>query len=176
VNLPIPSGTYGIDPMHTQLGFAVTHLGISVIRGTFDRFTGSLAIGDSLADTSLVIEAEMASMNSGNEMRDGHMHGPDFFDVASHPQMRFESTSITAAGEGYALTGQLTIRGVTQEVTLDTTYNGSAVFPVDQSTHYGFSAGTTISRSAFGVSYAVPMVSDEVNLHLEAQFVQPAPA
>ena len=176
MNLPIPSGTYGIDPMHTQLGFAVTHLGISVIRGTFDRFTGSLAIGDSLADTSLVIEAEMASMNSGNEMRDGHMHGPDFFDVANHPQMLFQSISIAESGEGYAVVGHLTIRGVTQEVTLDTTYNGSAVFPVDQSTHYGFSAGTTISRSAFGVSYAVPMVSDEVNLHLEAQFVQPAPA
>jgi polyisoprenoid-binding protein YceI len=85
VNLPIPSGTYGIDTMHTQLGFAVTHLGISVIRGTFDRFSGWLAVGDSLADTSLTIEAEMASMNSGNELRDGHMHGPDFFDVASRP-------------------------------------------------------------------------------------------
>jgi polyisoprenoid-binding protein YceI len=175
VNLPIPSGTYGIDTMHTQLGFAVTHLGISLIRGTFDRFGGWLSVGDSLADTSLTIEAEMASMNSGNGMRDEHMHGPDFFDVANHPQMLFQSTSITESGSGYALAGHLTIRGVTHEVTLDTTYNGSAVFPVDQSTHYGFSAGTTISRTAFGVSYGVPLVSDDVRLELEAQFVNPAP-
>ena len=162
--------------MHTQLGFAVTHLGISVIRGTFDRFSGFLAVGDTLADTSLTIEAEMASIYTGNEMRDEHMHGPDFFDVANHPQMLFQSTSYAASGEGYGLTGHLTIKGVTQEVTLATTYNGSAIFPVDQSTHYGFSAGTTISRSTFGVSYAVPLVSDEVGLHLEAQLVQPAPA
>jgi polyisoprenoid-binding protein YceI len=175
VPLPIPPGTYGIDTMHTQIGFAVTHLGISVIRGTFDRFSGWLAVGDTLDDTSLTIEAEMASMNSGNTMRDEHMHGPDFFDVAGHPQMLFQSTSIAESGSGFALTGHLTVRGVTQEVTLDTTYNGSAVFPVDQSTHYGFSAGTTISRSAFGVSYAIPLVSDDVRLHLEAQFVDPAP-
>ena len=175
MDLPIPSGTYGIDTMHTQLGFAVTHLGISVIRGTFDRFSGWLTVGDSLAGTSLTIEAEMASMNSGNELRDGHMHGPDFFDVANHPQMLFQSTAIAASDSGYVLTGHLTIRGLTHEVVLDTTYNGSAVFPVDQSTHHGFSAATTISRSAFGVSYAVPLVSDEVRLQLEAQFVDPAP-
>ncbi len=176
MSLPIPSGTYGVDTMHTQLGFSVTHLGISVVRGTFDRFSGSLSVGDSLADTSLTIEAEMASINSGNAMRDEHMHGADFFDVSNHPNMVFESTSISEAGSGYALTGNLTIKGVTQPITFETTYNGSQVFPMDQSTHYGFSAGATISRSAFGVSYGVPMVTDEVVLQLEAQFVNPAPA
>lgn len=174
MTLPIPSGTYGIDTMHTQLGFSVTHLGISVIRGTFDRFSGFLTVGDTLAGTSVTIEAEMASMNSGNTMRDEHMHGADFFDVANHPQMIFQSTSVTESGSGYALTGNLTIKGVTQPVTLETTYNGSQVFPMDQSTHYGFSSNATISRSAFGVSYGVPMVTDNVKLQLEAQFIQPA--
>jgi polyisoprenoid-binding protein YceI len=175
VNLPIPAGTYGIDTIHTQLGFEVTHIGISVIRGTFERFSGFLTIGDTLADTSLTIEAEMASIHTGNQMRDEHMQSPDFFDVANHPQMLLQSTAIAEKGEGYALTGHLTIKGVTQEVTLDTTYNGSAIYPIDQSTRYGFSAGTAISRSAFGVSYGTAIVSDEVRLHLEAQFVQPAP-
>ena len=174
MSLDIPAGTYGIDTMHSQLGFSVIHLGISTIRGTFDRFSGWLAIGDSVGDTSVTIEAEMASMNSGNAMRDEHMHGADFFDVANHPQMIFQSTSITETGSGYALTGHLTIKGVTASVTFDTAYNGSEVFPLDQSTHYGFSAGTTISRSAFGVSYGVPLVSDDVKLQLEAQFIQPA--
>ena len=173
MSLPIPSGTYGIDTMHTQLGFSVTHLGISIIRGNFDRFSGWLTVGDSLADTSVTIEAETASMNSGNTMRDEHMHGADFFDVANHPQMIFQSTSITESGAGYALAGHLTIKGTTQSVTFEATYNGSELFPMDQSTHYGFSAGTTISRSAFGVSYGVPMVSDDVKLQLEAQFINP---
>jgi polyisoprenoid-binding protein YceI len=175
MSLPIPAGTYGIDTMHTQLGFSVTHLGISIIRGTFDRFSGWLTVGDGLAGTSVTLEAEMASMNSGNAMRDEHMHGTDFFDVANHPQMVFQSTAITESGSGYAMTGNLTIRSITHPVTLATTYNGSQVFPMDQSTHFGFSASTTISRSAFGVSYGVPMVSDDVKLELAAQFIKPAP-
>jgi polyisoprenoid-binding protein YceI len=73
------------------------------------------------------------------------------------------------------LAGNLTIKAVTQPVTFNTTYNGSRVFPMDQSTHYGFSAGATIGRSAFEVSYGVPMVADEVVLQLEAQFIKPAP-
>jgi polyisoprenoid-binding protein YceI len=174
MSLPIPSGTYGIDTMHTQLGFAVTHLGISIIRGNFDRFSGWLTVGDGLADTSVTIEAEMASMNSGNPMRDEHMHSADFFDVANHPQMIFQSTSIGESSSGYALTGNLTIKGITHPVTFETTFNGSEVFPMDQSTHYGFSASATLSRSAFGVSYGVPTVSDDVKLHLEAQFINPA--
>lgn len=174
MSLPIPPGTYGIDTMHTQLGFSVKHLGISVIRGTFDRFSGSLTVGDTLESTAVTVEAEMASMNSGNAMRDEHMHGPDFFDVAEHPQMVFQSTTITESSTGYDLTGHLSIKGVTLPLTLPTTFNGSAVFPMDQSTHFGFTASTTISRSAFGVSYGVPMVSDEVELFLNTQFISPA--
>lgn len=74
------------------------------------------------------------------------------------------------------MAGNLTIKAVTQPVTFNTTYNGSQVFPMDQSTHYAFSASATIGRSAFEVSYGVPMVADEVVLQLEAQFIEPAPA
>lgn len=176
MSLPIPSGTYGVDTMHTQLGFAVTHLGIALVRGTFDRFGGFLTVGDALDDTAINFEAEMASINSGNAMRDEHMHGADFFDVANHPQMQFVSTSVVDSGDGYELNGNLTIKGTTLPVTFKTTFNGAAVFPVDQSTHFGFTASGRISRSAFGVSYGVPMVSDDVDLVLSAQFVQPVEA
>ncbi len=174
MSLPIPTGSYGIDTTHSQLGFSITHLGISIIRGTFDKYDGSLTVGGSLADTTVSIDAEMASINSGNSMRDGHMHGEDFFDVANHPTMSFRSTAIEESDSGYAMTGDLTIRGITQSITLAAEYNGSGVFPMDQSTHFGFAARGTISRSAFGVSYGVPMVSDDVKLILDVQFVQPA--
>lgn len=171
--LPIPAGSYGIDKMHTQLGFAVTHLGISVVGGTFDTFDGTLTVGDSLASSALSLSADMGSVNTGQPMRDGHLKGADFFDVENHPTLSFTSTSIEQAGDRYRLTGDLTIKGSTQQVTLDASYNGSGTFPVDGSTHYGFSASGTLSRSAFGVSYGVPMVTDDVKLTLEAQFVQP---
>ena len=171
VSLPIAAGTYAIDTVHSQLGFAVRHLGISNVRGTFDTFSGSLVVGETLADTSVTIEAEMASINSGNSMRDGHVHGEAFLDVANHPTMTFRTTSIVESAGGYTMTGDLTIRGTTQPLVLAATYNGAAVFPVDNSNHHGFSATGSISRSAFGVSYGVPMVSDEVQLTLDVQFV-----
>jgi len=171
--LPIAPGTYGIDTNHSQLGFAVRHLDISVIRGLFDRYSGELCVGDDLASTAVVMEAEMASINSGHRGRDEQMFGADWFDVANHARMTFRSTSIVEAPGGYAMTGDLTIKGITQAVTLRTIYNGSTVFPMDQSTHFGFEASGMISRSAFGISYAVPVVSDEVRLTLDAQFILP---
>jgi polyisoprenoid-binding protein YceI len=174
MNLPIAPGSYNIDTVHSQLGFAVKHLGISTVRGMFDRYSGALFVGSTLADTVVTIEAEMASVNSGNSMRDEHLHGADFFDVANHPQMTYRSTSVAESGSGYAMTGDLSIKGVTHPVTLQATFNGSGVFPMDHSTHHGFTATATISRSAFGVSYGVPLVSDDVVLTLDVQFISPA--
>jgi polyisoprenoid-binding protein YceI len=171
--LPIAPGTYGIDTNHSQLGFAVRHLGISIIRGTFDRYGGSLDVGDDLSTTVVAIEAEMASINSGNRDRDEHMHGADWFDVANHPQMTFRSSSIVEAGDGYTMTGELTIRDITETVTFDAAYNGSETFPMDQSTHFGFGATGTIRRSAFGISYGLGMLGDDVKLNLDVQFVRP---
>ena len=173
--LPIAPGNYGIDTHHSQLGFTVTHLGISTIRGTFDQYSGALYVGEDLASTVVAVEAEMASINTGERDRDAHMQGPDFFDTSNHPQMNFRSTSIVESGSGYTMTGDLTIRGITQPVDFEVTFNGSNVFPIDQSTHFGFTASGSISRSSFGVSYAVPLVSDEVKLSLDAQFVLPKP-
>lgn len=84
-------------------------------------------------------------------MRDEHVAGSEFLDVATHPHMTFRTTSIAESSGECAMTGDLTIKGTTHAVTFRTTYNGSAVFPVDQSTHYGFTAVGIISRSAFGV-------------------------
>ena len=174
MTLPISTGTYKIDTTHSQIGFAVKHLGISTVRGTFDSYRGELVVGASLADTSVTIEADMASVNSGNKFRDDHIQNADFFDTADHPMLEFRSTSVTEADDGYVLAGDLTIRGVTQPVSLAVLFNGSSPFPLDQSTHFGFEATGVISRSAFGVSYGVRMVSDDVRLQLDVQFVDPA--
>ena len=169
-----PAGTYEIDPAHSQLGFSVSHLGISLVHGTFDDFSGSLTVGSTLDDTTVTIRAEMASVNSGNVLRDEHVHGTESFDLANHQEMTFTSTSIDESGSGYRMTGDLMIKGITRPVDLQVGFNGSAEFPMDRSTHYGFGATATISRSAFGISYGVPMVSDDVALRLDAQFIQPA--
>jgi polyisoprenoid-binding protein YceI len=174
MSLPITPGTYAIDSAHSHLGFAIRHLGISTIRGAFTSFTGSLTVGDDLAATSAEVTADMTSVQSGNEMRDGHLHSDQFFDTANHPTMSFTSTSIEADGDDYLMHGNLTIRGTTKPVTLKTEFNGEATFPMDGSTHFGFEARGQIARSEFGVSFGVPMASDTVKLILEVQFVRPA--
>ncbi len=173
MGLPIGVGTYSIDTAHSQLGFSLRHLDITAIRGTFDDFNGELKVGEGLDDTSVTIDAEMASINSGNALRDEHVHAAEYLDVANHPRMSFRSTSIAEKDSGYALTGDLTIRNVTVPTTFDVTYNGEAIFPIDGSTHFGFTGGTTISRSAFGASHALDVISDEIDLILEVRFVRP---
>ena len=174
MSLPIAPGTYGIDTAHSQLSFAVTHLGLTAVSGMFDRFSGALYVGSGLADTVISIEAEIASINTGHAMRDEHMRGEGFLDAANHPQMLFRSTSIAEAGSNYSLKGDLTIKGTTMPVSLDASYKGTAIFPVDGSTHHGFVATGNISRDAFGVGTGIDILSDDITLTLNVQFVQPA--
>ena len=174
MGLPIEGGTYPIDTAHSQLGFSLNHLGISAIHGTFDEYSGELKVGGNLDDTSVTIDAEMASINSGNRLRDENVHAAEYLDVVNHPRMSFRSTSIAESDSGYALTGDLTIRNVTVPMTFDVTYNGEAIFPIDGSTHYGFTGRATISRSAFGVSHAPDVISDEIDLTLDVRFVRAA--
>jgi polyisoprenoid-binding protein YceI len=171
--LPIAAGDYGIDTTHSQIGFSIRHLGISFIRGQFDRYSGALYVGDDLAGTVVTIDAEMGSINSGNRWRDEHMYGADWLDVDNHPEMSFRSTSIVDTPSGYAMTGDLTIKAITQPVTFDVVYNGCNVFPMDHSMHFGFEASGSIRRSAFDVSFGIPLLSDEVALRLDVQFVLP---
>ena len=103
----------------------------------------------------------------------------DFFDTEKHPNMTFRSTSITGDGENYELTGSLTIAGVTNEVTFDVEFNGTEVFPADQSTHAGFSATGEIRRSNFGIDFGIIagaeklMLGDKIKVELDLQFIAP---
>lgn len=174
MSLAIPEGTYLIDPTHSYVGFSVAHLGISLVRGSFSAVEGALAVGTDLASTSVGLEIGIASINTGNDARDGHLLGSDFFDVDNHGSMTFASSQIDEAGSGHSLTGWLTIKGHREAVSLHVKYGGQAPFAMDGSTRYGFAASGTIQRSAFGLDYGAAMIADQVDLTIHAQFVNPS--
>lgn len=172
--LPIDAGIYPIDKVHSQLRFTVEHLDIAFIHGLFERFSGELVVGDDLAGTSAWIEVETASIDSASPDRDAQLRAADWLDVDNHPLMTFRSTSADAIDGRYALTGDLSIKGTTLPVTFEITYNGSAPFVFDGSTHFGFVSRATIDRTAYGLMALMDMVGHDIELRLDLQFVRPA--
>ena len=166
----LTAGTWTIDPAHSEVGFTVRHLGLSKVRGRFNAFSGSVTIADDQFASSVNATIDLSSIDTNNEMRDGHLQSSDFFDADTHPTMTFTSTGITAN----TLTGDLTVRGVTKSVTLDLAYNGVAVDAYEV-TRAGFSARGEISRSDFGIEFNAPLgvdgmlISDKVTIELEIQ-------
>ena len=173
MSLPLPAGDWAFDTMHSQVGFAVRHLGISTVRGLFTDYSGSVTIGDDLASSAVKLSAKIGSLSTGNGFRDGHLQNADILDGEAFPEMSFASTSIAEGGSGYVLTGDLTIKDVTKSVAFDVAFHGTGVFPMDQSTHAGFLATGSINRSEFNAGYGVPMVSDAVQLSIDVQLVAP---
>ncbi len=115
-----------IDPVHSEINFKVKHLVVSTVRGHFNNFEASIeADKDDFSDAKIKFEAETKSINTQNEQRDAHLKSADFFDAEKHPKMTFTSTSIKKISD-YELQvkGNLTIRGITKEITLDVIYNG----------------------------------------------------
>src|ERR1700729_310597 len=113
----IPSGTYNIDASHSSVGFEVKHMGIATVRGAFRRFAGTIdASGDAPVLKGTV---EVASIDTGDENRDGHLTAPDFFDAEQHPEIAFHTTSLDDAADGQVtLSGEITIKGVTKPIEL----------------------------------------------------------
>ncbi len=173
MSLPIAAGTWNLDAGHTQIGFSVRHLGISTVRGIFRKFAGNAVVG---ADGSFALEvsAETASVDSGNEGRDGHIQGPDFFDTANHPTITVRAKSADLADAEGVVHAELTLKGITKPVDLHVKYNGSSVFPMDKSLHAGFEVTGSILRSEFNLGWGVPLVSDEVKFAFEVQLVHQA--
>ncbi len=180
--LPLAAGTWTADPFHSNVGFTVRHLGLSKVRGRFDGVSTTVVVGDDLASTSVSAEIELGTVSTGNADRDAHLAGSDFFNADTNPKMSFRSTSITGSDEEYTLVGDLTLNGVTKPVELDVEFFGTSVFPVDQSTHAGFTATGSLSRKDFGIEFNMAlggdkvMISDKVALELDIQLVAPASA
>ena len=171
------TGTWAIDPVHSEVGFSVRHLMVSKVRGKFTKFSGELVTAEDIFTSSATAEIDLASIDTGNEQRNAHLRSSDFFDADNHPLMSYRSSGLRADGDGgYVLDGELTLRGITKSVPLALEVNG---FGPDAygGTRAGFSATAEINRQDFGVSYNAPLetggvvVSDKVNVYLEIEAV-----
>lgn len=167
------AGAWAIDPAHTQIGFVARHAMITKVRGTFDSFQGNLAIDPANPAASKVsFSADLASVNTGVADRDGHLRGADFFDVENHKEMTFESTEVSINGDAGTLKGNLTIKGITQPVTVDVEIGGVTKDPFGN-VRAGFEGTTTISRKDFGLTWNAPLevggwlVSDDIKVVLD---------
>jgi polyisoprenoid-binding protein YceI len=176
--LPLAAGPWAVDHNHSGILFTVRHLGLSNVRGRFDRFDATLDVGETLDRVSVTATVDLSSVDTNNGVRDAHLRSTDFFDTEQHPTMTFRSTGIAGAGEDYELRGDLTLAGVTKEIVLDVEFHGTEEFPADQSTHAGFTATGQIRRSDFGIDFGIVageklMLSDKVKIELDLQFVAP---
>lgn len=175
-SLPLTPGQWALDKNHSGVSFVVRHLGLSNVRGRFDDFEATLDIGSSLDSVSVTAEVKLASVDTNNKDRDAHLRSTDFFDTEHNRVMTFRSTSIAGDGENYELAGDLTIAGITKQVKFDVEFNGTEVFPGDQSTHAGFTATGQILRSDFGIDFGIfagaekLMLGDKVKIELDLQF------
>ena len=168
-------GTYDIDVSHTRLGFAVRHMAVSKVRGEFKEFTGTLELAEDPVDSKISVTIQAGSVETKDENRDNHLRTNDFFDVENHPTWTFTSTAIRpVTATEWHVDGDLTIRGVTQQVTLDATLEGVVKDPYGFH-RVGFSATTSIDREDFGVSFngvleaGGVIVSKKVDIDIEVE-------
>ena len=169
----LSAGTWAIDPAHSTVGFTVRHLMVSKVRGRFQDFTGTVTIDENGAP-SIDAEIDVTSITTDHAQRDGHLMTADFFEVEKFPTATFRSTSVAPQGDGYVLTGDFTLHGVTKQVELTVEYNGVNA-GMGNGPVAGFEATTTINRRDFGISIDMPLegggavVGDKITLDLDIE-------
>jgi polyisoprenoid-binding protein YceI len=148
------TGTYTIDPTHSEIGFSVRHAMVTTVRGQFAEYDGKLQLdGANPAASTAEVTIKVVSIDTNQEQRDGHLRTGDFFDTETHPEITFTSTAAEQVdAETYRLTGDLTIKGTTKPVSIDFTFNGAAK-DLYGNERVGFEGSTTINRTDWGLSY-----------------------
>jgi polyisoprenoid-binding protein YceI len=173
---------YQIDTSHSSVEFSVRHMMVSKARGSFDKWSGTVALNEANpAATTVDITLDAASINTKDEKRDGHLKSADFFDVEKFPTLHFKSTKVEVAADKKTakLTGDLTIRDVTKPAVLNVEYQGSAKSPWG-TTSYGFSASTKINREDWGLNWNAALetggwlVGKDIQIDIELELVQVA--
>lgn len=172
---PAQSGTWQIDPMHSSAQFAVRHLGVSTVRGAFTKVSGSATYDPANpSKTTLTATIDANSVDTRVEMRDKDLRSPNFFDVQKYPTITFVSKQVKASGEGkLQIVGDLTIHGVTKEVTLDVDGPTAPMKDPMGNQRIGASATTKVNRKDFGVNGAPSMVADDISITIDAELIQP---
>ena len=162
-----------IDPAHSQIQFAVKHLGISTVRGTFQQFSGMIE-EDNGKVAAVHVDIDVNSINTGAEQRDGHLKGADFFDTAEYPRASFQLTKFDRVGDDVTASGDLTIRGATHPITLKGDIGGPAKDPYGNQ-KVSATLATTFSRKEWGLVWNVALetggllVSDDVRMSIDIQ-------
>lgn len=175
------SGDYAIDPTHSRLGFSTRHAMVTTVRGQFGEFSGSAHIDAATpGNSSVTVSIKAASIDTGVADRNGHLVSPDFFDVATYPELTFVSTEVAREDDGtWLITGGLTIKDVTNTVTIPFEPTGSARDPFGN-LRVGFEGGTTINRKDWGLTWNAALetggvlVSDKIKLEFDISAIQSA--
>ena len=181
--LIVSASTWNIDPDHTNIGFKVRHLMVSNVKGTFEKFTGTVDVNEKdIAKSKVEVSIDTKSVNTNVIKRDDDLRSPNFLDVAKYPVMTFSSKKVAKAGKGkLKVTGDLTLHGVTKEVVLDVEGPTSESKDPWGNIRKGASATTKINRKDFGLTWNKAletggvMVGDEVQISLEVEMIKVQP-
>jgi len=169
-------GTWKLEPVHSEISFSVRHLAISKVRGKFETFDVTIVTAEDPKDTSIEATVDVSSVNTGQDARDNHLRSSDFFLVEEHPTMTFSAKGdeIVIDGDDFTVNGHLTLRGVTQPVTLKGELGGVIDDPYGN-VRAGATASAKINRQDFGVSWNAALeaggftLGDDVTINLEIQ-------
>ncbi|MGH9108463.1 MAG: YceI family protein [Acidimicrobiales bacterium] len=177
----IPAGSYMIDPVHSRFGFVARHAMVAKVRGSFNDVTGKGtfdAADPSRSHLEVLIQA--TSIDTRNADRDAHLRSNDFFDMATYPEIRFESTAVAPVGDDtYRVTGDLIIKGITKPVTIDLEYTGTAKDPFGNE-RVGLEGRVKVNRKDWGVSFNAPLeaggvlVSEDITIEIEISAIRQA--
>jgi polyisoprenoid-binding protein YceI len=180
-NLSALTGDYVIDGSHSRIGFVARHAMVTKVRGAFNEFDGKISVdGDKPENTTAEVTLKVASIDTRNAQRDGHLATNDFLDAETYPEIKFVSTSAKQVDEdNFEITGDLTIKGITKSVTIPFAFEGVAVDPYGQ-TRVGFDGSHTINRKDYGVTWNAPLetggvlVGEKIVLEFEISAVKQA--
>jgi polyisoprenoid-binding protein YceI len=180
-NLSELTGAYVIDGTHSRIGFVARHAMVTKVRGAFNEFDGKISIdGDKPENTTAEVTLKVASIDTRNAQRDGHLATNDFLDAETYPEIKFVSTSAKQVDDdNFEITGDLTIKGITKSVTIPFAFEGVAVDPYGQ-TRVGFDGSHTINRKDYGVTWNAPLetggvlVGEKIVLEFEISAVKQA--
>jgi polyisoprenoid-binding protein YceI len=175
------TGDYTVDPSHSRIGFVARHAMVTKVRGQFTDFDATAHIdAEDPRRSSASVTIKVDSIDTRNDQRDAHLRGNDFFDLAAHPEITFVSTAVEpVADDVLRVTGDLTIKGVTRPVTIDFTFEGSAVDPFGNH-RVGFEGSVVVNRKDWGITWNAALeaggvlVSEKVTLELELSAIRTA--
>jgi polyisoprenoid-binding protein YceI len=178
-NLGNATSTWSIDPAHSAAEFKVKHMMISNVKGKFTGLTGTLTLNEGdVSKSSIEASIPVATINTGDEQRDGHLKSADFFDAEKFANMTFTSVKVVPSGDGDKVTGDLTLHGVTKQVTFDVEGPSEPAKDPWGNMRIGLSATAKINRKDFGLAWNAALetggvlVGEEVTITLDVEFIK----